>query len=172
MSRSKQKKPRAAAKKRWIESHRKSLGIAAALIALAAAATFIWGDRLLDPLRSSSPPKPLAPSSPLSEAPKADFERLVGDWLRPDGGYVISIRGIGPDGKADATYLNPRPIKVSRAEVTTSGSAVKLFVELRDIGYPGSTYELVYNPSDDSLAGIYFQAALGQRFDVVFIRKK
>jgi hypothetical protein len=45
-----------------------------------------------------------------------------------------------------------------------------VFVELRAPGYPGSTYTLTYDPTRDQLAGIYFQAALQQRFDVVFMR--
>ena len=40
----------------------------------------------------------------------ADYERLVGRWLRPDGGYILDIKEIQPDGKVVAVYLNPRPI--------------------------------------------------------------
>jgi hypothetical protein len=72
----------------------------------------------------------------------------------------------------EAAYLNPRPINVSRAEVSVVGDTATLFIELRDAGYPGSTYELSYDPRSDRLAGVYFQAAMGQRFDVVFVRKK
>jgi hypothetical protein len=39
-------------------------------------------------------------------------------------------------------------------------------------GYPGSTYTLTDDPTRDQLAGIYVQAALQQRFDVVFVRMK
>jgi hypothetical protein len=101
-----------------------------------------------------------------------DLQRLIGDWARPDGGYVISIRRIASDGRVEAAYLNPRPINVSRAEVSVVGDTATLFIELRDAGYPGSTYELRYDPRSDRLAGVYFQAAMGQRFDVVFVRKK
>jgi len=45
-------------------------------------------------------------------------------------------------------------------------------VELRAPGYPNSTYTLRYEPTRDQLAGIYFQAALQQSFDVVFVRMK
>jgi hypothetical protein len=105
-------------------------------------------------------------------APKVDLQRLVGDWVRPDGGYVISIRRVAPDGHVEAAYLNPRPINVSRAEASVAGDAAKLFIELRDAGYPGSTYELVLDSRGDLLAGVYFQAAMGQQFDVVFMKKK
>ena len=38
--------------------------------------------------------------------------------------------------------------------------------------YPGSTYKLMYDPKQDQLRGTYFQAALGQTFDVYFVRMK
>lgn len=99
-----------------------------------------------------------------------DFQVLVGKWLRPDGGYIISVQSVAPDGRVDAAYFNPRPINVSRAEASVEGKAIKLFIELQAAGYPGSTYELIYDPDNDTLIGIYFQAAMGQRFEVVFVR--
>ena len=48
------------------------------------------------------------------------------------------------------------------------GSAV--FIELRDANYPGCTYALSYNPANDQLVGIYFQAAMQQEFEVIFER--
>ncbi len=99
-----------------------------------------------------------------------DFQALVGKWVRPDGGYVISVRSVDPDGQVDAGYFNPRPINVSRAEASVEGKAVKLFIELQAAGYPGSTYDLIYDPGNDALVGIYFQAAMQQRFEVAFVR--
>jgi hypothetical protein len=49
---------------------------------------------------------------------------------------------------------------------------LQVFVELRAPGYPGSTYTLRYEPQRDQLEGSYFQAALQQRFAVVFVRMK
>jgi hypothetical protein len=72
----------------------------------------------------------------------------------------------------DATYLNPRPIHVTRASASPAGNTMKLFIELRDEGYPGCTYDLTYDPTDDTLQGVYFQAQIQQRFDVVFLRMK
>lgn len=95
---------------------------------------------------------------------------LTGRWLRPDGRYVLEVRAAG--GGVEATYLNPRPIHVARAEATRQGSIVRLFVELRAPGYPGSTYTLAYDPKRDELSGEYFQAALGQTFPVSFQRMK
>jgi len=100
------------------------------------------------------------------------FETLLGKWIRPDGGYILSVKKVFPDGRVDAGYFNPRPINVSQAHASPAGSTVKLFIELQAPGYPGSTYDLVYDPSNDVLVGIYFQAAMQQRFEVMFVRSK
>ena len=101
-----------------------------------------------------------------------DFQTLNGRWLRPDGGYVLEIRAVDPNGKIDAAYLNPRPINIAKAEATRDGSTVKVFVELRAPNYPGSTYTLTYDPQQDQLRGIYFQAVQRQSFNVFFVRMK
>jgi hypothetical protein len=44
--------------------------------------------------------------------------------------------------------------------------------ELRDLNYPGATYNLTYDPGSDQLRGVYFQPALNQSFDVAFVRIK
>jgi hypothetical protein len=98
------------------------------------------------------------------------FDALNGRWLRPDGGYVLEIRAVDSSGKIDAVYLNPKPITIAKAEAARDGSTLKVRVELRAPGYPGSTYTLIYDPIRDQLAGDYFQAALQQHFDVVFVR--
>ena len=100
------------------------------------------------------------------------LKKVEGRWLRPDGGYVIEIRDARADGTLDASYLNPRPINVSRAKATLKEGAVEVFIELYDQGYPGSTYTLLYDYQTDAMTGIYFQAAVGQSFDVVFVRMK
>jgi hypothetical protein len=101
-----------------------------------------------------------------------DFDKLTGRWLRPDGGYIIDIRKIDANGKVNAGYYNPQPINVSRAEVIGVNAEIKLLIELQDVGYPGSTYTLIYNPQKDMMFGLYYQAAIGQNFDVVFVRTK
>jgi hypothetical protein len=103
---------------------------------------------------------------------KAAFDSLKGRWLRPDGGYVIDIREVDASGKLDTGYFNPRPIKVSQAKASQEGDNTKVFIELRDVNYPGATYNLTYDPERDQLRGVYYQPALGQSFDVVFIRMK
>jgi hypothetical protein len=102
----------------------------------------------------------------------AGVQALRGRWLRPDGGYILDIRDIDTSGKIEAVYLNPRPIHVARAEASGDGATLQVFVELHAPGYPGSTYTLRYEPQRDQLEGSYFQAALQQRFAVVFVRMK
>ena len=101
-----------------------------------------------------------------------DSKSLVGRWLRPDGGYVIDIRMVHPDGKLDATYANPSPIRVSKAEAKTESGKITVIVELRDEGYPGNYYTLTYDPAADQLAGVYHQLGQGQQYPVVFERIK
>jgi hypothetical protein len=100
------------------------------------------------------------------------FEKLEGRWRRADGGYVLDIRKVRPDGAMDAAYLNPRPINVSKAQATRDGATVRVFVELRAPNYPGSTYTLTYDSKRDELYGVYYQAVEGRSFDVVFARMK
>jgi len=117
--------------------------------------------------RSATEPAATVPQK--KETP--DFDRLVGNWVRPDGGYVIEISKIYPDGKVDAAYFNPQSIHVSRSTVSEKDGIIELFIELQGKGYPGSTYTLKYNPEYDAMVGIYFQAVIQQPFDVIFQRK-
>jgi len=101
-----------------------------------------------------------------------DFQALMGRWQRTDGGYVIEIRSIAPDGKISAGYFNPRPINVENAQASMHKKQIKVEVKLRDVGYPGSAYTLIYVPEKDALLGSYFQAVSRQYFDVLFVRMK
>jgi hypothetical protein len=38
--------------------------------------------------------------------------------------------------------------------------------------YPGSSYTLIYHSQQDMMTGIYFQATMGQSFEVMFVRAK
>jgi hypothetical protein len=100
------------------------------------------------------------------------FGVLTGRWVRPDGGYVITIKSVDAAGKLDAAYANPNPLPFARAEATRNGESIKLFFELRAGGYNGSTYTLTYDPLNDILKGVYFQAVAQQKFDVHFTRAK
>ena len=112
-----------------------------------------------------------APAS-AAAASASGFTVLQGRWVRPDGGYVITIRNIDADGKLEAGYANPNPLPFSRAESVRSGGVLRVFLELRAGGYNGSTYTLEYDPSNDTLKGVYFQAVAKQKFDVVFARAR
>ncbi len=101
-----------------------------------------------------------------------DLSVLKGRWVRTDGGYVIEVKRVDPSGRLDAAYYNPSPVNVAIAQATTSGQAVTVFIELRAPGYPGSTYRLIHDPKSDTLQGIYYQAAIQQSFQVVFVRAK
>jgi hypothetical protein len=109
-------------------------------------------------------------AAPSAEQP--DPQRLVGRWVRPDGGYVLALGEVTKEGSVKASYFNPRPINVSRAEVRRVAGALTVLVELRDVNYPGSTYTLQYDPASDRLKGAYFQAVEKQTFVVEFVRAK
>ena len=97
-------------------------------------------------------------------------EKFIGRWVRPDGGYVLVIKNVRFDGSIEADYLNPNPINVSEARVTTESGKINIFVELRDAGYPGSNYTLMYDKDTDRLVGVYHHMVLKQKFDVYFVR--
>ncbi len=104
---------------------------------------------------------------------QTDFHHLEGRWVRPDGGYILDLRYISGDGKVRAAYFNPRRINVSRAELRLrNDGTIRLFVELRDVNYPVSTYDLFYNPKSDRFVGTCFQAARKLTRDVEFVRVK
>jgi len=105
-------------------------------------------------------------------AQEQNTQSLIGSWMRTDGGYIIAVRRVDPEGRVDAAYFNPRPINVSRAEAVVKGKTARLFIELRDEGYPGSTYTLEYDSTNDALVGVYFQAVQQQSYNVIFVRLK
>jgi len=105
-------------------------------------------------------------------ASAGDFKPLIGRWRRSDGGYVLEVRSIEPNGKMDAYYFNPNSIHVHKAAAIRVDSDIKMVVELRDVGYPGSTYALLYKPGQDILKGYYYQAGMKQYFEVIFVRQK
>lgn len=123
--------------------------------------------------------RPETGSSPTSSSPaleeksvKPDLSRLVGRWLRPDGGYILEIKSAGPDGTLEAGYFNPSPIHVGRAGWVEKDGRLYVMAELQDVNYPGSTYGLEYIADQDRLVGSYYQAVEKTTFDVEFIREK
>ena len=101
-----------------------------------------------------------------------DAQRLVGRWVRPDGGYVLEVREVANDGSLKAAYFNPRPINVAKMELRGKNGTLTVFVELRDVNYPGSTYTLQYDPASDRLKGAYFQAVEGRTYNIEFLRAR
>jgi len=128
---------------------------------------------------TSSKDKPLpAPQNPTvsvqdtSMPVKAEYDHLVGRWLRPDGGYVLEIKSATSDGKLDVSYFNPNPIHVGKSEWLVKEGKQYVLVELQDVNYPGSTYGLQYNVAHDRLTGTYYQAVEKNTYDVEFVREK
>ena len=103
---------------------------------------------------------------------KTDEQRLTGRWIRPDGGYILELQDIKKNGKLKASYFNPNSINVFRAEWKRKEGRINLFVELRDVNYPGSKYTLQYDPESDRLTGTYFQAVDRETYDIEFRRIK
>lgn len=147
---------------------RRALWVAGALAVIVVIGAVVFTSRSPKPAAgpTGGPAGPVAALAPEQVNP----DRLAGRWLRPDGGYVIEIRSAQPDGVLDVSYLNPRPINVSRAEWRGDSGRLRVFIELRDVNYPGSTYDLTYLPEQDRLVGEYFQAVQRQTFNVEFTR--
>ncbi len=81
------------------------------------------------------------------------------------------MRHASTDGKLDAGYYNPQPINVARAEWTNKDGRLQVYIELRDINYPGSNYSLQYDPDSRRLTGNYYQAVQGTNLKVEFVRQ-
>ena len=95
---------------------------------------------------------------------------IIGKWVRLDGGYVIEIKSVDASGKLDASYYNPRPINVAKAEASRNGAQIKVYIELQDVNYPGSNYNLVYDSKSDQLKGDYYQAVSQEHYSIFFER--
>jgi len=95
-------------------------------------------------------------------------EKLSGSWLRSDGTYSISISDVEPEGKLEAAYFNPNPINVGRSEWSVQDKKLLLYVEMNDVNYKGSNYNLTYDDQSGQLVGFYSQAVTNQTFDVSF----
>lgn len=98
-------------------------------------------------------------------------QKVLGKWLRSDGGYVLELRSAEISGVMQAAYFNPKSINVSRAMWMQGAAGFQVMVELNDVGYPGATYVLSYDAASDRLVGQYNQPAMQQSFDIDFIRQ-
>ncbi len=101
-----------------------------------------------------------------------EAKQLEGRWVRETGGYVLILQDIKPDGSIKAFYLNPRSINVHEATWKFEDDRIILYVEMRDVNYPGSNYTLMYRAANDTLWGSYYQAVQKQTLDVKFVRTK
>ena len=99
-------------------------------------------------------------------------KQLEGRWVREDGGYMLVLQDFKPDGSLKAFYFNPRQINVHEANWKFEDERLILYVELRDVNYPGSNYSLMYRAAKDILWGSYYQAVQKQTMDVFFVRGK
>ncbi len=100
------------------------------------------------------------------------FKVLNGEWARVDGNYTIKVQNAASDGTAEVGYFNPGNIHVEESNISFRDKHIRLYVKLQDKGYPGSTYTLYYYAEKDLLAGVYYQAATGNKYEVIFERKK
>lgn len=100
------------------------------------------------------------------------YAALAGKWQRPDGGYLLHVKSVAEDGVLDASYFNPSPIHIATSQASRVNGSLKVFVELRDENYPGSTYRLTYDPADDRLKGTYYQAVAQETYEIFFVRLK
>jgi hypothetical protein len=125
--------------------------------------------RTTPPEASRTAPDPEADATAPRPRP-AEYATLKGRWLRTDGDYVIAVEDVTLNGTVKAAYYNPTAIHVSEARATKEGDRLELFVELRDVNYPGCTYRLNYVPETDRLQGVYFQAAMQEQYEVAFER--
>lgn len=133
-------------------------------------AVVLAGLALAAPLRADE----TTTSPAVNEQPAGDtrpaLDVLVGRWVRPDGGYTVTIARVAADGQLDASYANPRPLPFSKAEASRDGDTIRVFLELTAGGYAGSTYTLTWNPQRDVLEGVYYQAVAKQKYDIFFER--
>lgn len=111
------------------------------------------------------------PEKNLASEKTMAMDVLKGDWLRPDGGYTIAIKGISANGQIEAMYYNPNPLPFEKAQASSVGETLRVNFELQAGGYAGSSYELNYDPASDQLKGTYYQAVARQKYDIYFVRK-
>jgi hypothetical protein len=127
-------------------------------------------DRAIETKSASGAPA-VAETKSATPAVPEPVRKVLGRWMRADGGYVLELRGAEISGVLEAAYFNPKPIRVSRAIWMQDGGGFKIAVELNDVGYPGATYLLTHQAASDRLVGTYTQPAMQQSFDIEFVRQ-
>lgn len=142
------------------------------LLRIAGVGLMAWVGCGCEPSRPSLAPDAAGGTNQITLPARVEFQKLLGRWERPDGGYVLEIRAVDGSGQLEAGYFNPAPIRVERAAAVLEAGQAKVLVVLRDTGYPGCTYTLSYDAVADQLFGQYFQATQQQTYDVTFARLK
>jgi hypothetical protein len=146
--------------------------IASGLLALGLGACSKSSDLASAAPAPTAPPTTAATAAAPAKATVPDaVQKLMGRWLRADGGYVLELRKADLSGVVEAGYFNPKPINVSRAIWMQGGAGLQVMVELNDVGYPGATYVLSHDATTDRLVGQYNQPAMQQTFDIEFTRQ-
>ena len=140
----------------------------AGVLIIAVAVYMFWPSAEIAPIENTVSPAPVNASS----SPDVQQEKLVGRWQRSDGGYIIELKNPTPEGLIDASYFNPNPINVGKSAWQNKAGKLMVLVELRDQNYPGSIYNLEYQPQGDKLTGLYFQAVEKVSYNVEFTRAR
>lgn len=122
-------------------------------------------------VQPSAPAVPATAQKAATASVPEPVQKLLGKWLRADGGYVLELRGAEISGVLQAAYFNPKSINVSRAIWMQGATGFQVVVELNDVGYPGATYVLSHDAQSDRLIGKYNQPAMQQSFDIEFVRQ-
>jgi len=143
------------------------------LMLLAIIAVFVFSCKEAEEKKQETEPQNTS-SETVSPQQKAipDKNKLVGEWTRTDASYQIKITELLDDGTMKAGYFNPASISVGSAMWAFADGVLKIYIELRDENYPGSNYNLIYDPERDLLAGKYFQAVERATYEVGFTRVK
>jgi hypothetical protein len=98
---------------------------------------------------------------------QSDF---IGTWLRSDGTYRVEIEAGETVGTVVARYFNPEPINVESAVFDAVEGQPRLEFVLRDEGYPGSAYRLIYLAERRVLVGTYLRPG-GEPAEVFFVNQ-
>lgn len=146
------------------------LAVAGAVLAAAGGCTKSPPAAAVAPAQAPAAPATTSAAAPAPAVPDA-VRKVLGRWVRADGGYVLELRKADLSGALEAGYFNPNPIKVSRAVWMQGGAGLQVAVELNDTGYPGATYLLNHDTAGDRLVGKYTQPAMQQSFDIEFVRQ-
>ena len=100
-----------------------------------------------------------------------DQSDFFATWLRSDGTYKIEIEAGEKAGTVVARYFNPDPINVETSIFDEVEGQPRLELVLRDKGYPGSAYRLIYLAERRVLVGTYARPD-AEPSQVYFVREE